>query len=177
MTIFYIFYNKYLIMKTLYESILDDEDVLVNKAIDYSKNPFVAIYNLFKNENDWKVASNKYHSKVDKIIKSSLSDWLPKVVIDNLKIRYYDQSLGITTNTYSPIDLITIRENIWHDFILINTNPDDKISVSFLNPRSWNTAMRTYGFKTKKEYWEWIEKVCKNFNLNPSKKDIYYYSI
>ena len=164
-------------MKTLYESILDDEDILVSKSIKDSKNPFILIYKLFEGVINWKDASFKYHSKIEKIIKDYLSDWLPKVVLENLKIRYYDYGLGITVKTYIPIDLITIEKNIWGDWKVIMTNPNDEICVRFPNTNSWSRDIKLYGFKTKKEYWEWMEKICRTFNLNIAKKDIYYYSI
>ena len=56
-------------MKSLYESILDDEDILVGKSIKDSQNPFILIYKLFEGENNWKDASFKYHAKIEKIIK------------------------------------------------------------------------------------------------------------
>ena len=37
-------------MKTLYESILDDEDVLIDKSIDDS-NPIIKLYNMCKEKN------------------------------------------------------------------------------------------------------------------------------
>jgi hypothetical protein len=164
-------------MKTLYESILDDEDILVNKSIKDSQNPFILIYKLFEGENDWKDASFKYHSKIEKIIKDLLGNLLPKVVLENLKIRYYDDGLGITVKTYIPIDLITIEKNTWGNWQGIMTNPNDEICVRFPNTNVWNKEVKIYGFKTKKEYWEWMEKICRTFNLNIAKKDIYYYSI
>ena len=164
-------------MKTLYESILDDEDILVGKSIKDSQNPFILIYKLFEGENNWKDASFKYHSKVEKIIKDLLGNWLPTVVLKNLKIRYYDDGLGITAKTYIPIDLITIEKNTWGDWQGIMTNPNDEICVRFPNTNVWNKEIKIYGIKTKKEYWEWIEKIYKTFNLNPATKDIYYYSI
>lgn len=164
-------------MKTLYESILDDEDILVSKSIKDSQNPFILLYKLFEGENNWKDASFKYYSKVEKIIKDLLGNWLPKVVLENLKIRFYDEGLGITVKTYLPIDLITIEKNTWSDWQRIMTNPNDEICVRFPNTNAWSRDIKLYGFKTKKEYWEWMEKICRTFNLNPAKKDIYYYSI
>jgi hypothetical protein len=38
-------------MKTLLESILDDEDVLISNAIKNSNNPFYGIFELYKNRN------------------------------------------------------------------------------------------------------------------------------
>ena len=164
-------------MKTLYESILDDEDILVSKSIKDSQNPFILLYKLFEGENNWKDASFKHYTKAEKIVKDCLGNWLPKVVLENLKIRFYDDGLGITVKMYIPTDLITIEKNTWGDWQGIMTNPNDEICVRFPNTNAWNMDVKLYGFKTKKEYWEWIEKLCKTFNLNPAKKDIYYYSI
>ena len=118
-------------MKSLYESILDDEDILVSKSIKDSQNPFILLYKLFEGENNWKDASFKYYTKVEKIIKDCLNDWLLKVVLENLKIRFYDDGLGITVKLHVPIDLITIEKNTWSDWSAIMTNPDDEICVVF----------------------------------------------
>ena len=72
--------------------------------------------------------------------------------------------------------MITIEKNTWSDWQGIMTNPNDEICVRFPNVSVWNKEIKIYGFKTKKEYWEWIEKIYKTFNLNPATKDIYYYS-
>lgn len=162
-------------MKTLYESILDDEDVLVGKLIKDSQNPFILIYKLFEGENNWKDASFKYHSKVEKIIKDLLGNWLPKVVLENLEIRYYDDGLGITVKTHLPIDLIAIEKNTRSNWQRIMINPNDEICVRFPNIISWNAAVKTYGFNTKKKYLKWMENICRTFNLKMVNKDIYYY--
>lgn len=61
-------------MKTLYESILDDEDILISKSIKDSQNPFIILrseYDSIDFENDedcylkWRKACKKQLSKVD----------------------------------------------------------------------------------------------------------------
>lgn len=39
-------------MKSLYESILDDEDIFITRAIETAKNPFYTIFDLYKKYND-----------------------------------------------------------------------------------------------------------------------------
>ena len=41
-------------MKTLYESILDDEDIFITRAVETVKNPFYTIFDLYKKYNDLK---------------------------------------------------------------------------------------------------------------------------
>lgn len=59
------------IMKTLYESILDDEDVLINRVKDH--NPFELMYLLYKQYKSWKKVPKK---RINNIINSLPS--LPK---------------------------------------------------------------------------------------------------
>lgn len=61
-------------MKTLYESILDNEDILISKSIKDSQNPFIILRSEydsidFENDNEcflkWRKACKKQLSKVD----------------------------------------------------------------------------------------------------------------
>ena len=61
-------------MKTLYESILDDEDVLIGDVIKDTQNPFIILKSIFDNidfDNDkdgyrkWREACKKQFSKID----------------------------------------------------------------------------------------------------------------
>lgn len=54
-------------MKSLYESILDDEDILVSKAKDDAKNPFILLRNLYDQYGDWKKVPIKELKPVVKI--------------------------------------------------------------------------------------------------------------
>jgi hypothetical protein len=75
-------------MKTLYESILDDEDVLISKATSDAKNPFIALANL--NNIQW---DNK-----DIVLDIIKRLEFPKHVLQNKeKIPFNKECLGVKT--------------------------------------------------------------------------------
>ena len=60
-------------MKSLYKSILDDEDTLISNSIKDSQDPFTIVYNLLKNEEDENVVFNTVNNGIfDKFIEKKL---------------------------------------------------------------------------------------------------------
>ena len=66
-------------MKTLYESILDDEDILVSKFINRSKNPFIILKSIYDNidfNNDKKSYEKWQNSVYKELKKINLPNWI-----------------------------------------------------------------------------------------------------
>ena len=78
-------------MKTLYESILDDEDVLINKAEKYSD--FVTVYNLLKNNKSQKAAD--FLNKNFKV--AQRGEWIKDTPLNKGKniVLFYNKGAGI----------------------------------------------------------------------------------
>lgn len=67
-------------MRTLYESILDDEDILVSKSINRSKNPFIKIHSVWFN----------YNKKLQNIPDNEL-DYLMNCIFKDLELDKLDK--------------------------------------------------------------------------------------
>lgn len=80
-------------MKTLYESILDDEDTLIGNSIKDSQNPFITLANL--SDEDW------CNQEIVLDIIKQLE--FPKFVLQNKeKIPFNKECLGVKTYIFSP---------------------------------------------------------------------------
>lgn len=93
-------------MRTLYESILDDEDVLIQDTKEIANNPLVVIYEMFKNNED--------QSRIIKLVEDGLLD---EFLMDNFyidrkkdlkcKIMSFGNTKNLQFNYYnSPYELI-----------------------------------------------------------------------
>jgi hypothetical protein len=157
-------------MKTLYESILDDEDVLIGNAIKDTNNPFQFVSNLINNERPlihYKQEIEKIFGKFIKTIKSKQRiEIITK--LDGIKLR-------LQHSAFDP--LIILRPgNLWSK----NDDPygfsgDQKMVIFFTEP--FMEDYLYYGFKDERYYNDWIRTIAKKYNLNKSKKDDYVYYI
>ena len=156
-------------MKTLYESILDDEEVLIDNTIKDAKNPFITLANLMSNGVnliDYKQEIEKLFGKFIKTIKS-------KFPIETTK-QPYGIKLQIQHHDCDP--LIILRPgHLWSK----NEDPygfsgDQKMVIFFSEP--FMEDYLYYGFKDETDYIHWIKMIAKKYNLNKSKKDplVYY---
>lgn len=96
-------------MKSLYESLLDDEAVLVSKVESDAKNPFIALSNL--NDNEW--------NNEDKVLNIIKQLEFPKYVLqDKVKVPFNKECLGvkITSKLNEKSYIVTYdREKILND--------------------------------------------------------------
>jgi len=168
-------------MKTLYESILDDEEVLIGNSIKDSQNPFHILSQYIKKGQDsWLEYDFKSQIRIKNILHKFVFPELPEH-LKNLKIRYSGDNiyLVIDPSDYETADFMTIRTNIYSDVDGVNTNKDDKLMIFFLDPTQVPSDKRDLNkiYKlTKDKYDKFIKKFVKKFNLHPS-KDKYIYSI
>lgn len=158
-------------MKTLYESILDDEDILISNAIKDTNNPFQFVSNLMSN----KVNLKDYKQEIDKSFKKFIKELKPnypvKIVVDTTGVKL---SLNENLESYDPL-IILRTGNLWTKNDDVYGLPGDQKMVIFFSEPFMEDYLY-YGFKDETDYRHWIEMIAKKYNLNKSKKDplVYY---
>lgn len=170
-------------MKTLYESILDDEEVLIDNATKDSKNPINLFRQYLKNRSSNNRLDDDFKAQVDihRIVNKHIIPTLPEH-LKNLNVRFYGDNIALNISSYYSdftADLIVFRSNIFSDVDTVLTNSNDELAIIFLDPSlpsDKKDLNKKYGL-TKDKYDKLIKKFVKEFNLNPSKKDKYIYSI
>ena len=162
-------------MKTLYESILDDEDVLIQDA-KKSINPFVMIYTLLNNSRDIR-DDFKTQMEIKKIFNKYLTEGLPYETTSNIRFRFAPQLFTMYINKLSyNEDLITITQNNLEAAKELNTHKGDNIAILFLDDKAFRKQVKEYGFSNSKHYRDWKDYIATKYKLNKS-KDNYIYTI
>lgn len=153
-------------MRTLYESILDDEDVLVNNAIKYSNNPFLILkYNYII------PGIIEEYKKIDEIYdlfkKYRVMDEFP----EDCYLCAFRNHLYIEVNSSSE-PIVEIGKNaIAEDSIfkqIQSKYKDFNKNSCLVNFYEWegryNGTLEIY-FKTKAKYLKWIRNFTKKYEM------------
>ena len=133
-------------MKSLYESILDDEDVLIGRVKDDINNPFVILYTLYNQYKDLR-----------KVPEQDILEVMSQIEFPNFDM------LNMVINTRSDILFLNSRG----DYIFRISIPyyeyenDNKIYFLFSNQRS-KVSTHMGGVEKVKKY---KEKLIKKFNF------------
>ena len=156
-------------MKSLYKSILDDEEVLISNAIKDTNNPFQFVSALIS-DGDLLI---RHKQEIEKLFAKFIKTIKPKHPIEIIT-----QSNGIKLQIqHSDFDpLIILRTgNLWSKNDNVYGLPGDQKMVIFFS-ESFIEDYLYYGFKDETDYRHWIEMIAKKYNLNKSKKDplVYY---
>ena len=170
-------------MKSLYESILDDEDILIGNAAKDSKNPINLFRQYLKNRSSNNRLDDDFKAQSDirKIVNKYIIPTLPEH-LKNLNVKFYGENIALNSSYYYgdyTADLILFRSNIFSDVDTVLTNSNDELAIIFLDPilpSDKKDLNKKYGL-TKDKYDKLIKNFVKEFNLNPSKKDKYIYSV
>lgn len=149
-------------MKTLYESILDDEDVLINKIGEEAKNPFIVIGKLIASSNNLP-KDTAIQQDIKKVIEKEILKYLPKIFKSpqQMFIKYYEDTVAIHISSNSNIEILSIRGGY----------QDRNAVVYFLDPY-YEDQLKTYGFN-KNTYEKWVKNFMKRFNLKPTPRDMF----
>ena len=164
-------------MKALYESILDDEDILINNANNYANNPFIKI-NRIANESYFLREDIKSQRKIRDIIIHELADYLPECVKNHLITNFYGENVAVKSSLPRTLevyeDFIIIRSNIFQHSL--GSNRDDSTAVLFLDPTvpGQRKYLKFYGFNNKRLYDKWLNDIVKKFNLNKTREEYIY---
>jgi hypothetical protein len=162
-------------MKTLYESILDDEEVLIGD-VKKTTNPFVMIYTLLNNSRDIR-DDFKTQTEIKKIFNKYLAEGLPYETTSNARFRFQPDFFSIYTNKLSyNEDLIIITQNNLEAAKELNTHKGDNIAILFLDDKAFRKQVKEYGFKSLSDYRDWKNYIAAKYKLNKS-KDNYIYTI
>lgn len=150
------------------ESILDDEDVLMNKAEEDSKNPFIVIGNLIV-ASPHLAKDTSTQQAIDKIIRNKLVEHLPDIFKTSswaskkgLVINYYGSTVSIKWGSDSNVEFLTIRGGY-----------QDYKAVVYLLDSYHMEQVKSFGFKNKTQYEKWVKEFMKKFDLTPAPHDMF----
>ena len=144
-------------MKSLYESILDNEDILVGDLKKDANNPFVVLYNYYVSNGE-KIPFGK-QKDISSILKSLE---LPlKEELTAFEIYIIDRKLfSIRNDENEALCYITLDDEFSYNGI----SYDCKLFIEFIPDANWGRKKMSYYMKS------WTKK----YNLKPASKNIYY---
>lgn len=156
-------------MRTLYESILDDEEVLVGDTTKDINNPLKIIRDML-GDTPWQLSRSNMHA-INDLLLEALKD-VPR----DLKISSGHDSIWVNSvNQNNSLDLIILRpSHIWMNSYIKDKN--SKLAIWFLETNVDRTAIKDYGFRSMKSYEKWKTDFIKKYNLVPS-EDKYLYTL
>jgi hypothetical protein len=161
-------------MKTLYESILDDENVLVGD-VKKTTNPFVMIFTLLNGSKDIR-DDFKTQMEIKKIFNKYLAEGLPYETTSNIRFRFTPELFSMYINKLGCEELIMITQNNLEAAKELNTHKGDNIAILFLDDKAFRKQVKEYGFSNSKHYRDWKDYIATKYKLNKS-KDNYVYTI
>lgn len=144
-------------MKKLSESILDDEDVLVNDLKKDANNPFVVLYNYYIS-NGKKIPFGK-QKDISSILKSLELPLKSKLTAVEIKI-ISKQLFSIRNDKNEALCYITLDDEFSYNGI----SYDCKLFIEFISDAYWGQKKMNYYMKS------WANK----YNLKQASKNVYY---
>jgi len=136
------------IMKTLYESILDDEDVLMSNSIKDSQNPFMVLYNYYLSNGKKIPFSAPKH--IVKILKQLVLP--PKSTLTTFEVFIVSQKvISIMDDSHETLF------NIGFDGSLVTWDDDYKIYINFNPMGNWGRKGTSYYQKLWEKKYNLIE--------------------
>ena len=144
-------------MKNLYESILDDENVLVDDVKKDANNPFLVLYNYYMSNGE-KIPFGK-QKELANILKSLELPLNSKLTA--FEINIIDKKLFCIHDEHNvSLCYITLDDEFSYD----RTIYDCKLFIEFLENGDWGQKKMNYYMKS------WAKK----YNLKHASKNIYY---
>lgn len=144
-------------MKTLYESILDDEEVLMSNSIKDSQNPFIVLYNYYlSNGEKIPFGKQKELANILKSLELPLKSKLTAFEINIIDSKLFD----IRNDENVTLCYITLDEEFSYNGI----SYDCKLFIEFLDYGNWGQKKLNYYMKS------WAKK----YNLTHASKNVYY---
>lgn len=145
------------------ESILDDEDVLIDKSIKDSKNPFIVIGNLITSSKNFNLQKDTIAQQaIKKVIEKEIFKYLPKIFKNpqQMFIQYYKEVVAIKWGSNGNEEFLKIRGGY----------NDRKAVVYFFDDP---THVGSFGFKDDAQYEKWVKDFMKRFDLTPTPHDMF----
>ena len=144
-------------MRTLYESILDDEDVLMGNIKKDTNNPFLVLYNYYISNGE-KIPFGK-QKEIANILKPLELPLDSKLTA--FEINIIDRKLFAIHDDYNiSLCYITLDDEFSYNGISYNC----KLFIEFLDNGNWEQKKMNYYMKS------WAKK----YNLKHASKNIYY---
>lgn len=144
-------------MKKLYESILDDEEVLMSNSIKDSQNPFIVLYNYYLS-NDKKIPFGK-QKELANILKSLELPLKSKLTAFEIHIAG-KRLFAIRNDNNQVLCFITLEDEFSYNGI----SYECKLCIEFLKNADWGQKKMNYYMKS------WAKK----YNLTHASKNVYY---
>lgn len=162
-------------MRNLYESILDDEDVLISD-VKKTTNPFVMINNLVNSSSNIK-NDMKTQMEIKRIFNEYIADSLPYETRNKIRLGFFDGMFRVfCSNDRGNEELIFVVNNSLEAAKDLNTHKGDKTAIIFLDAKAYRKLVTEYGFKNTPDYHNWIKYITAKYKLNKS-NDKYVYTI
>ena len=150
-------------MKTLYESILDDEDVLIGKSEEYANNPFIILYKYYLS-NGGKILPGQQKEianilkSLELPLKSALTAF--KIIIDSRK------SFAIANDDNEVLcNIIFDGSLIYNPKLKIWDKNDSKLYINFYTMGNWGRKGVDFYKKLWKKKYNLIETVNPNIYI------------
>ena len=145
-------------MKSLYESILDDEEVLISNAEDDAKNPFIVLYNY-------------YLSNGNEITNSKRKDIAN--ILKHLELPFKSTLTTFYINVISP-KAYSITDG--HNGVLCHIGVDDGIKSRHMNVKEYKVCIlfNSEGDWGQKGMNYYIKSWVKNYKLKHASNYAYY---
>jgi hypothetical protein len=144
-------------MRTLYESILDNEDVLMSDIKKDTSNPFLVLYNYYiSNGEKIPFGKQKDISNILKPLELPL-----KSQLTSFEINIIDRKLfAIHDDNNNTLCYIALDDKFSYNWTIY----DCKLFIEFLDDGNWGQKKMNYYMKS------WAKK----YNLEHASKNIYY---
>ena len=147
-------------MKSLYESILDDEDILVNNVKKDMNNPFFHIAMLITNKIDYRPLENELMKWLNKIEMPFDGYW--EVTKNSIKFILYDSS----KKELHKIDReILFISNVDTTYKAYKISGDVKLAIMIISANSRFLSKILKSLKIK-DYDKKMDELVKKYNLN-----------
>lgn len=137
-------------MKSLYESILDDEDILINDVKKDTDNPLIKIYSIYSN-------TQKLNSQLDKV------EPIVREILDDIKLSKYftrirESSISVYKKALKPTEFDPSSL-----LFVIRFKADNYIEV-----HKAKCVMIEVGAQRLKKHVKALEEFAKKYNLEKS---------
>ena len=144
-------------MKSLYESILDDEDILVGDLKKDANNPFLALYNYYiSNGEKIPFGKQKELANILKPLELPLNSELTAFEINIID----KQLFSIRNDENEALCYITLDDEFSYNWTIY----DCKLFIEFIPGAHWDQKKMKYYMKS------WAKK----YNLKHASRNIYY---
>ena len=149
-------------MKTLYESILDDEDVLINISREYANNPFIKLYNYYLS-NGGKILGKQ--KEIANILKSL--ELPSKSTLTAFNINIFSSKSFYIRNDVNDIlcDIVFDGTLIYNPKLKTWNKNDYKVYINFDAMANWGRKGVDFYKKLWKKKYNLIETVNPNIYI------------